>query len=105
MTLKEEITEAKSREFNSKKWTDIHDQLKGLALEHGHDEAGPWVLVWTAFHGGGLVSRHKTATRAIEKSRKMAGDCTCGCTAVVLAANYDELPTAEKTSSPYAAAK
>ena len=105
MNLRDEIREAKGQAYNSEKWTDIHQCLLQLAEQHGGSATGPWVVVWTAFHGGGLVSRHRTATRAIERARREGpADCTCGCTCVLPAAEYGDLPQAAECQHPYSAA-
>lgn len=44
----------------------------------------------TAFHGGGLISSHRVAERALARSvKEQVGDCTCGCAAVVASAEGD----------------
>lgn len=63
-------------------------------------------VVRTAFHGGGVVSRHRTreaAERAAARYRR--GDCTCGCAQVIPAEQYEALPEAMSALSPYAAAR
>jgi hypothetical protein len=65
-----------------------------------------YYLVKTRFHGGGIVSRHKTL-RAAEKAAKhwRSTSCTCGCCGVVTAADYEHLIDADKCDSPYALCK
>jgi len=104
-TLRDEITAAHACEYNSSKWYDIRTSLEQLAEDYGLNATGPWALVRTAFHGGGLISTHKTATRAVEKARQNRSDCTCGCVVVVLASKLNDLPTADATQNPYAGAR
>jgi len=110
MRLTDEIAAARATENGhvngSAKWCEIRGGLEQLAEQHGRDEAGPYVVVLTAFHGGGTVSRHATATRALERARReRVSDCVCGCTAVIVARNVDELPDACDVSSPYELAR
>lgn len=76
----------------------------------------------TAFHGGGLISSHRVAERALARSvREKIGDCTCGCAVVVaemesdigtyigddgyvIQSCVDELAGASSASSPYSPA-
>jgi len=103
-TLQEEIKAAKAQEFNSGKWHDIRTSLEQLREEYGN-EPREWQLVRTAFHGGGHISTHHTATEALVAARRetQVTDCTCGCVCAVPA--DAELPNACETSSPYAAAR
>lgn len=105
MTLRTEIENAKAKEFNSAKWSEILGDLRELACTHGFDCEGPWSLVRTAFHGGGTISRHRSATRALEAARGFRSDCTCGCCDVVLSEKVNELKNAEECSSPYSVAR
>jgi hypothetical protein len=64
-------------------------------------------VVRTAFHGGGLRSRHRSegaAERATIRAR--IGDCVCGCAVVVAAIDYPTLETQDRNQSwshnPYA---
>lgn len=58
-------------------------------------------VVRTAFHNGGIVSRHRSAEAAERAAAKYAfTGCTCGCASVVAAADYDTLPAAG--TNPYA---
>jgi len=44
----------------------------------------PYRIYRTAFHGGGLVSRHHTQELAeVAASKFRRGDCVCGCCAVL----------------------
>lgn len=101
MKLKDEIRDAKAQQWDSAKWSDIRDSLEQLADEYGSSAVGPWVVVLTAFHGGGLVSRHQTATRAIERARREGiADCVCGCAGVMSVAAFDALPAAQDQHNP-----
>jgi len=104
-TLAADIREAHERTYNSAKWSDIYDTLRDLADEHGPSTTGPWLLVRTAFHGGGIVSRHGRAMRAAEAARSHASDCACGCVAIVREADYTELPSHTEARSPYSPAR
>lgn len=62
-------------------------------------------VVRTAFHGGGIVSRHTTRELAEAAARRYASkDCSCGCCGVVAAADYASLPNISSSPSPYALA-
>ena len=67
-----------------------------------------YYLVRTAYHGGGIVSRHSTpelAERALQR-RYGKTTCGCGCAVVVQAADYDSLPLAtDFSASPYEPAR
>ena len=103
MKLRDELKE--SRTENGKPGYEIQMMIQDLSGYYGLDEEGPWLLVWTAFHGGGIVSKHKTATAAAKaKRRHKSDDCTCGCTKIIAASDVEELPTADNASSPYHAA-
>jgi hypothetical protein len=65
-----------------------------------------YVLVRTKFHGGGLISSHRSleaAERAQRQYRKT--DCTCGCARIVSREEYDALPSSIDVQSPYSAAR
>ncbi len=63
----------------------------------------PWLLVRTALHGGGIVSRHTTVELAQQAQTKHASEsCTCGCAGVVAAGDFAGLPHDGETRSPYA---
>lgn len=65
----------------------------------------PWLVVRTAFHGGGIVSRHRYERTANAAALRYASKhCECGCAGVVAAADYDSLPVHSEVSSPYALA-
>lgn len=52
-----------------------------------------YYVVWTAFHNGGIYSRHYTEERAqtvVDRYRAKT-DCTCGCLDVVRAEDYYNL--------------
>ena len=104
MMLRTELIEAKSKEFNSRKWSEVSDDLQALLYEHGNIECR-WAVVRTAFHGGGVVSKHKSATAALLKARSGKSDCTCGCFTVIPASKIDSLPYASECRSPYTAAR
>ncbi len=56
----------------------------------------------TQFHGGGLISRHRSELAAEKAAKKWRGktDCTCGCAVVTT-----EIPAdAGEDSNPYRAA-
>lgn len=69
---------------------------------------GPhWAVVRTAFHGGGIVSRHYTDAAAHKAAKRIAtGDCTCGCAGVVRRDRLADLESVDRNSSwthdPYA---
>lgn len=72
----------------------------------GGRPALPFVVVRTAFHRGGLVSRHRTREAAeAARHRFAARDCTCGCAVVVTREEYEALPGANDARSPYAPAR
>ncbi len=104
MSLKSELAAAKSQSFNSAKWGEIEDCLRDLLENHGDIES-KWCVVRTAFHGGGVVSTHRTATAAILKARSYRSDCTCGCCDVVRADQVASLKFASDCRSPYQAAR
>lgn len=104
MSLKAELIAAKAQSFNSRKWSDVVDCLQDLLEQHG-DVNGNWAVVRTAFHGGGLISTHKTATAAILKARSMRSECACGCSVIERADAVDSLPYAADCRSPYAGAR
>lgn len=65
-------------------------------------------LMRTAFHGGGVVSRHLSQLTAERKRAKVLSrtECTCGCVVVVPAQEYASLPlVGSDASTPYAAAR
>lgn len=64
----------------------------------------PYRVYRTAFHGGGLLSRHATAPAAEKAARKARiGDCCCGC-AVVVGPDQPEPESAGVGHDPYRAA-
>ena len=72
---------------------------------YGWSCSGPWLVVRTAYHGGGIVSRHRQILRALAVIKRYpCGDCTCGCVGIVLAADYESLRDAN-TASPYELAR
>ena len=86
----------------------IDEALESFAQAY-YDEPlppGPYLVVRTAFHGGGEVSRHKALDRAaMALLRYRAGECSCGCAEIVPASEYDELPHANESHNPYGAAR
>jgi hypothetical protein len=71
-------------------------------LSHGLN----YYVVATAFHGGGLISRHHSRAAAERKaSLWKSKECVCGCCGIVTAAEYDKLPLHTETRSPYALAR
>jgi hypothetical protein len=65
-----------------------------------------WAVVMTAFHGGGLVSRHHTREAAEQAAhRQRLRDCVCCCAVVVRSCNVDSLPLAIDADSPYSPAR
>jgi hypothetical protein len=75
--------------------------LAALCEAHGSNATGPWVVVRTKFHGGGIVSRHRTATLALDAARRhRITDCDCGCCVVMPATAAADLPS--DSDSPYA---
>lgn len=65
-----------------------------------------YYVVKTKFHGGGIVSKHRTlrAAKAAAKGWK-AESCTCGCCGVVTAAEYDDLQFSDDVFLPYVLCK
>ena len=66
-----------------------------------------YYVVKTAFHGGGVVSWHRTQPGAERAARAWASpSCTCGCAGVVSAKEYDNLESQDHnqcwTKNPYA---
>jgi hypothetical protein len=105
-TLLDDYKVARERGLNSAKWYDIEMNLALLIEQYSAKARGPWLVVNTAFHGGGIVSRHYSALRALERMRgERVGDCVCGCVDVVQESEYDTLPNAHDARSPYAAAR
>ena len=77
------------------------DALRVLADDYGTDCRGPYCVVATAFHGGGILSRHKSAARAADAVRRVQHtDCACGCAGIVPADRVDGLkPAADAAPS------
>ena len=79
--------------------------LRDLVYRYGKDCAGPWLVVRTAYHGGGIVSHHRQIMRAIAAMRRLSNpECYCDCVGIVLAADYESLRDAN-TASPYELAR
>ena len=63
-------------------------------------------LVKTAFHGGGLISKHSTIELAEKAQSKWnMGECKCGCSGIVSPDEFDNLDLAMNLSDPYALAQ
>lgn len=87
---------------------DIAEQLDDLIQEHGAEHLGPWLVMATAFHGGGVASRHTSAiaaVRSLRHERWADRGCTCGAAHIIPASQYDQLPDHNTAHNPYAAAK
>lgn len=87
-----------------KRLSELEDAIRCMGEEHGWECTGPWNVVLTRFHGGGVVSTHRSLLAALRAARKeRIADCTCGCCGVVPAAL--ELPGTESNDangySPY----
>ena len=53
----------------------------------------PYYAVRTAYHGGGIISRHTTRALAEQAARRYAAkDCACGCAGAVATIDYAALP-------------
>lgn len=83
-----------------------------------HQGKGEFVLVWSAGHGGGEHSRHRSLRAAIRERRRTAnrhdgtriifgrtfrtpGACACGGPSIVTDVQYDHLPAASNASSAW----
>ena len=76
----------------------LRQDLRELREEYGMDCVGPWQVVATRFHGGGVISAHRSILAAARAARKWKiSDCTCGCCGVVPVAK--ELPGTECNNS------
>jgi hypothetical protein len=65
-----------------------------------------WAVVRTAFHGGGIVSRHTTEVLAERAAQRYAmADCECGCAGVLPLEEVDALPSHIDIQDPYALAQ
>ena len=89
---------------------DAIDDVLGEWSARYYDSAkipgGPYYVVRTSFHGGGVVSRHRTLERAALALLAYRSDnCTCGCAEIVPASEWDELPYAVDSRNPYGAAR
>ena len=85
---------------------DVYYTLAQLNDQHGKYSTGPWLVVATSFHGGGILSEHRLATRAVlAVLDHQKGDCQCGCAAVIHKADYHKLPTPDESESPYIIAR
>lgn len=67
-----------------------------------------YYVVLTQFHGGGIVSRHRTREAAERAARKQrVSGCVCGCAGAISAGDYEMLEDAHNQawSNPYALTK
>lgn len=65
-----------------------------------------YFAVKTAFHGGGIISRHSTRELAEAACRRFKmTDCTCGCCGVILVKDYYNLPNSIDIQDPYSLAQ
>jgi len=65
-----------------------------------------YILVRTQFHGGGLISTHRSQEAAERARRKYRmSDCVCGCAVIVSREEYDNLRSSIDIQSPYAPAR
>ena len=72
----------------------------------GSKMEGPYLVVRSAFHGGGMISKHRSLRRAAEAvARYESPNCACGCVVIVSATSYESLPHASNSRSPYAPAR
>lgn len=70
-----------------------HYPLREFAATDAMWNEGPVVLVRSKFHGGGIVSRHRTVRAAWRAYKAMrADDCGCGCAGIIPASDYERLP-------------
>ncbi len=79
----------------------IEAEIEGYGYYHGNTP-GPYLVVRSAFHGGGIVSRHrslKAAARAVVEERN--AECCCGCAGIVPASREDEIPSRNGTCTDY----
>ena len=69
----------------------------GTKLEPGR---GRYIVLRTKFHGGGIVSRHDTATGAARAvHRLLAGiECQCGCVGIWDRVTQGEPPTSDNSN-------
>jgi hypothetical protein len=59
------------------------------------------ILVATAFHGGGIISRHRSEAAAERAAaRWRMSDCTCGCCGVVPVADLPTLRSDDARTNP-----
>ncbi len=60
-------------------------------------------VVRTAFHSGGIVSKHKSRKAAERSAKRWTGntECQCGCCGVVPAEELSLLVAATDARSPY----
>lgn len=82
------------------------DKATRFALYSGYKDMGAYLLVRTAFHGGGIISKHRKLVCAIAAQRRYAmTDCVCGCSIVIEAERYENLPVAMDAKAPYQGAR
>ena len=105
-TIREQLFAIRAR-HPSQRNAFVEDCLRAAADQYGLDRAGKWSVVHTAFHGGGVLSTHRTAIYAAQAiwARRQRTDCVCGCIGMVPAAEIGALPTADQCRSPYALAR
>ena len=66
-----------------------------------------YYVMETAFHGGGIISRHRSehaADAALSRIQSRHRECACGGGVVVAVEEYDDLPL-PCDASPYDAAR
>jgi len=84
---------------------DVIAELRDMGEAFGYDAPGPWLLVRKAFHGGGIISQHRSpraaARKAVREQREHSiSVCICGACGVLPVAQIDDLPIAGAALSP-----
>ena len=65
-----------------------------------------WCVVKTAFHGGGILSKHKTFKEALKAANKFRGsDCDCGCCGIIRIEDINKLQWSDEVIEPRALAR